>query len=209
MTELISVTDLDKKFFELAEQKNIDLFLELGAYDASTSMKIKETIPSCDVHAYEANIENFEKFKNSVTDINYHYSAVSDFTGQLEFFIQRKHRGRKINKDKSNSIKPRTDTQYEYDKVMVDTYKVDDIDYINHNNIALWIDVEGNGYEVLKGAENTLDNVSLIKIEVETIQHWKDQKLADDVIGFILDKGFKIPYRDQEYPAQYNLLCVK
>ena len=209
MTKLISVNDLDQKFFELAKQKNIDLFLELGAYDASTSVKIKEMIPSCDVHAYEANIENFEKFNSGLSDINYHYNAISNYNGESEFFIQRKHRGVKINKDKSNSIRQRSDARYEYDKVVVNTYKIDSLDYVDHTNIALWVDVEGCGYEVLSGANNTLDNVSLMKVEVETIQHWKNQKLADDVIQFILDKGFQIPYRDQEYPEQYNLLCVK
>lgn len=207
---IVSTKELDLRFYELLKEKNVDLFLEVGAFDAETSVKVKNTLPSCEVYAYEANVYNYEKFKDARSNINYEHLALSNFVGETNFYVQLSNNGRIMPKTKkNNSLLKRTEKNVQYETVTVKVDTIDNLFQDDKRNTGMWIDVEGVGYEVLLGANGLLENTSVIKIEVESFQFWKDQIMDNKIINLLSDKGFKIDCRDQEYTNQYNLIFVK
>jgi len=59
-------------------------------------------------------------------------------------------------------------------------------------NVLLKIDVQGYEYDVLKGAESSLELVKYIYIEVSFLELYSGQKLSDDISLFLIKKGFKL-----------------
>jgi len=62
----------------------------------------------------------------------------------------------------------------------------------------LKIDVQGAEIEVLRGADRTLAAVDEILVEVSFRPLYRQQARADEVIGYLLDRGFIVA---AEYPA--------
>jgi FkbM family methyltransferase len=56
----------------------------------------------------------------------------------------------------------------------------------------LKIDTQGNEFEILVGAEKTLERASVIITELSTLEQYKGQKLEREVIEFLLEKGFDV-----------------
>ncbi|MCX5681352.1 MAG: FkbM family methyltransferase [Candidatus Omnitrophica bacterium] len=75
------------------------------------------------------------------------------------------------------------------------------------DKIALWIDVEGAGYEVLEGMSGIQKNVSLIHIEVETKTFWKGQRLKPEVESLLDSMGFRFLGRGMP-EEQHDLVYI-
>lgn len=210
--KIVSGEELDKIFNKMVKELKPDLFIEAGAWDGSQALRVKQTIPSCEVHAYEANKYNYQSFEQTFhnSDAMYHNIALSDKFGTATFKIQLTHNNSIVPKTKkNNSLKARTDNaQYEDVKVRLDTI---DNRHINggHKKVVLWVDVEGVGLEVLRGSEKILANTKIIKIEVESYKFWEDQYLDTDIISYLESHGFKAEYKDEERTNQYNIIFVK
>lgn len=56
----------------------------------------------------------------------------------------------------------------------------------------LKLDTQGNELEILAGAKSFLDQISVIRTEVEFLPIYKGQALFHDVAKFLLDKGFEL-----------------
>lgn len=206
----LSVEALDKRFFGLVLSKNIELFLEVGAYDGQVGAKVKKLLPNSEVHSYEASIHNYNKFKNKINGVNYHNLAISNFIGEDTFFIQAKKNGKPVPKHmKNNSLLKRTENNVQYEKTNVKVDTIDNLFPSSNKNAAMWIDVEGVGYEVLLGAKEFLKNVSLLKIEVESYQFWENQIMDEKIIDLLKEENFTIDSIDQERKNQYNIIFVK
>jgi FkbM family methyltransferase len=200
-------------FFDLQEEIRPDLFVEVGAYDAITSIHMRSILPAARIVAFEANPSNHKHFSESPDYdyasemVEYVASAVSDVVGQKTF----KMMGRNdLGLSKKSSLLNRTDASRKYEDVEVpcttlDSYFSDS----HHKTSSLWIDVEGASREVLKGASRVLDTAQSVLIEVEDIQYWQGQWLAADVISFMEGRGFRQAGRDFEYAHQYNILFAR
>jgi FkbM family methyltransferase len=214
-----SASILDSLFFSLlTEFKPCDIFVEAGAYEASASMRIKNSLKNCRVYAFEANPENFNYFKNDVKGIEYLLSAVSNYTGKIIFkqqaigvngMIFPKVRG-------NNSIKTRTlDKETIYNDIEVPCISLNDFfkeKEVNDLSIGMWLDLEGAAYEALTASTDILKNISFLKIEVEDKEYWTDQKLSTDIISFLSNYDLIPIIRDFEGVTvkQYNILfCNK
>lgn len=212
MNNKISNKELEKSFFKLVYNCKPSFFLEIGAFDASTSINVAKKLPHTNCVAYEANKYNFEYFKNKVENLpNFTYNnlAISNHNKNVTFFIQRQKNKKKFNPIKqNNSLLERSDPRFMYEEITVKCNTLDSI-YSPNETYCLWIDAEGKGYEVLEGAKRILKNTRYIFIEVEEKQFWKEQKLDKDVIEFLATAGFQILLQDQEYENQYNILFEK
>lgn len=210
---ILSVKDLDNRFYNLILEKDINVFLELGAFNAETSVKVKSIKSECEVIAFEANPYNYNMFSETLSHsgVDYRNLAISNYKGISDFFVQIASRGKIIPKTKkNNSLMERNDSTTYYEKVPVEVYRVDDIvDLTPSSNVGMWIDVEGVGYESLQGAKDTLRQTQLIKIEVESKQFWKSQITDSKIISFLESEGFKIDSRDQERSGQYNIIFTR
>tara|TARA_R100000908_G_scaffold54689_1_gene29941 strand:- start:3 stop:686 length:684 start_codon:yes stop_codon:yes gene_type:complete len=205
----ISHEELNDRFFALIDELNPDLFIEAGANNGETSIRVHNKFPSCDVVAYEANEfiynQSVHLFDNN--PVKYLNVALSDKVGKSKFFIAKGSDG-PMYEAWNNSLKQKDGWEYEEQEVKVDTIDNRFKDS-KHSRIAMWVDVEGHAMEVLKGSSETLKRVELLKIELERIQHWKDQSVDEEVAGFLLDNNFVPIYRDTEWATQYNIIFIK
>lgn len=216
VTSQKSVHTLDEIFFKIiTEVKPCDKFIEAGSFDGNMSRLIQTTLPNTRAFAFEANPYNYEHFKPLFENSNaqYIHLAVSDKNEDVTFRVQRNNNGHEMPVVKGNdSILLRTEPNVEYENftipsVTLDSYFADKINATD--SVALWVDLEGAAYQALEGAVNTLANVDVIKIEVESYRHWKDQKLDEDIRVLLSHYGFFPIIRDYEYPNQYNILFCK
>ena len=213
----LSVDRLNDIFLKIVEDLQPTHFIEAGAFEGDTSIKVKRLVPKCSVYAFEANPYNYKNFKPKFdnTDINYLHLAVSNQVGSVTFKVQKEYtNGDPISQIRgNNSILERTSSDIVYEDVQVPCTSLDDFfkEIITDNDsIAMWIDLEGVAYLALTGADNVLSKTKCIKIEVEEHQYWKDQKLAHDIISYLTDKNFIPVVRDFESKLQYNILfCSK
>lgn len=209
MNNVVSNKALVKNFFDLVLDYRPTHFLEVGAFDASTSIRAAKNLPNTKCIAYEANTYNFEYFKDKqevLPNFSYEHLAISNHNNSVTFFVQRQKNKKKIKPvRKNNSLLERSDEAFIYEEISVDCKTLDSI-HPHNETYCLWIDAEGKGFEVLEGAPNILKNTKYIFIEVEQQQFWKDQKLDSDVIEFLSNAGFNILAQDQEYENQYNIL---
>lgn len=79
----------------------------------------------------------------------------------------------------------------------------------------LKVDVQGGEIEVLKGAENTLQNFEIILLEVGLIEQYIGQPIFHEYVGYLAERGFVVydiihtGYADTGLLAQIDLVFVK
>jgi hypothetical protein len=56
----------------------------------------------------------------------------------------------------------------------------------------IWMDIQGAELSALKGADNILQNISLIHTEVEFHNFYKNQPLFTDISAYLNDRGFHL-----------------
>lgn len=190
-------------FVGIQENLKPTLSIEVGAYDADYSkLMIKNNIP---IYAFEASTPVYDRFKDSLANINYINAAIADYDGEVQFnFIV----GEEPSSIGHNGIK--TGRWKVANTTTVQCYSLDSyFQDIKDQNIALWIDCEGANKEVLEGAKNLLEQVSSIYIEVEHTQLWKDIWTRADVISYLNGKGFDMIKEYPAYPNQTNCIFIK
>tara|TARA_A100001201_G_C4015237_1_gene178870 strand:+ start:47 stop:739 length:693 start_codon:yes stop_codon:yes gene_type:complete len=213
----VSHEELNDRFFTLIDELNPDLFIEAGANNGETSIRVSNQFPSCDIVAYEANEfiynQSAHLFYNS--PVKYLNVALSDKVGKSKFYITKGSRkGASPFSDGpnyeawNNSLKRKPGRDYQEQEVEIDTIDNNFKDS-KHSRIAMWVDVEGHAMEVLKGSSETLKRVELLKVELESIQLWEDQYIDKEVVRFLLDNNFIPIFKDTEYTTQYNTIFVK
>jgi len=193
---------LVEEFFKIA--KDGDILLECGARGAETSIRFKKENPYSRVIAFEANPITYSKstIKAKEHGVEIYNIGITDKCGTMPFRIPLKK------ETAGNASFMKRSKERMHRTVDVQVKNIDSLD-LKEENIILWIDVEGMGYEVLVGAENTLENTSVVFIEVEEHPYWVGQKLADDVDLFLKSKGFSFYKKDQEYSMQHNRIYIK
>jgi len=197
-------------FYKKAKEIKPDIFCEIGAYEASASKELS-TIENISIFAYEANKYIYEMYRDDkdLKNVNYKNFAISNITEKVNFYIMKDYVKSGANSLLKRNTEMYSDSKYGgYELTEVDCFTLDSL-HSKDNSYVLWIDVEGCGLQVLEGSKEILKNTKLILIEVESIQHWEDQKLDTEIISFLESYGFKIVARDQEYPYQYNIMFEK
>jgi FkbM family methyltransferase len=196
-------------FFLILDKLNINQFVEVGAHKAEASRRFVLSGDRKAV-AIEANPYTFERYtkkakSNKIEVLNV---GIGNENKKLNLVIPT-NRG-SLTPLNSSFLKRKTYVD-SIDK-LIEMKKLDSLDlgFRSNRNTALWIDVEGFGYEVLAGASNFLKFYSeVIFIEVETIPHWKTQKTLS-VIVEELNRYDLIPIlRDDENETQFNVIFIR
>lgn len=94
------------------------------------------------------------------------------------------------------------------EQVAVEGLRLDGILAAEPSAIALWIDVEGAGFEVVEGIAGIADRVGVINIEVETQQFWQNQRLGTAVIDVLRALGFTAIARGPGGDLQFDVVFV-
>jgi len=206
-----------------------ELICDVGTLDASNSISLRNINQKTDILAFEANPYNYKAIISKNISESYNidviHKAVSNKSGQLVFNVQKytdKHDDQWM--AGTSSILQRSEEVGDTEEVAVESIRLDE--HLNNsqstknlNYIALWIDVEGAGYEVLEGIKNITDKITFLQVEVETVTVWKGQKLKSDVqklmesLGFIevargkLEDQHDLVYINQSFYESNKIKC--
>lgn len=200
---MIANEDVLKVFLSIQNKISPDIAIEVGAFNGDFSKQISET--GIDVFAFEASPYVYNRFKNELSHINYINKAVSDKNEMIKFEIQSDIDPAAAG---NNSIKNRNEKKdYFYidvEAVTLDTYFKDK----EFGKAVLWIDAEGSGGEVLRGAGNVLKNTASIYMELEEKDFWIDAMQKNEIVEYLRDKGFSLVYEVPCYTAQVDAIFV-
>ena len=197
--------ELVQLFINIVHQYSPDVFLEIGCLEGSTSKIIKNSLPDCEVYAYEADPINFITYNYNLKEagINHIWAAISDETKETIFYVQNPRKDVLI--WGNNSLKTKPNPYNKYIEFPIKSYTLDFL-HKQGKTYCMWIDAEGLAYQVLKGAKAVLTCTKYILVEVESEELWENQIIDTKVIDFLAKKGFELLAKDQEYPSQYNIL---
>lgn len=205
-------------FFQLlVRYLNPEIICDIGTLDASHSILLRHISKNSRIIAFEANPENYnniiEKNIPERENIEVYHKAVSNNTGVLVFHVQ-KYSDEKEQRwmAGTSSIRQRNTNVGQTEAVNVDAVRLDQFldklePKISSNHIALWIDVEGAGYEVLEGIQDIASRVLFIQVEVETEEIWQGQKLKKDVLKLADQLGF-IELGRGKHDLQHDLILI-
>jgi FkbM family methyltransferase len=188
--------------------------LELGAHAAAFSRAVKAEMPQAQVHAVEANPYCHARFQAeaAAAGVGYHHLAVGEEVREAVFKIARRRDGKELSPTRgSNSLRTKP-LDVDYEDAAVSMVTVDHFvagQGLAGRPTAMWIDVEGCAFEVLSGARRTLEDTTLLMVEVEDKPFWTGQKTAPEVNRLLLRSGFIPVARDFEYKGQYNLVFLR
>jgi len=195
-----------------------DLVFDIGSLDGRDAIRMRDLLPESQIVSFEANSLNYKKMEENPVfnplNISIMNKAVSDIDGEVDFYEEEifiKDDGRDNRHGGVSSTRARVDEISKgHNKVKVETTRVDSFVLslpVLPKSIALWIDVEGGSFEVLNGLSGVKDLVSLIHVEVETEEVWKDQKTKKDVLDLLDSEGFMVIARSRK-SLQHDIVLV-
>ena len=175
-----------------------EIICDIGALDASHSIVLRKISRRARIIAFEANPHNYENIISRglarKANIEVIQKAVSNKSGQLVFHVQKYSDDRQDQwMAGTSSILQRNKEVGATEEASVESIRLDD--YLNaeppvSNSIALWIDVEGAGFEVLEGIQNITKHISFLQVEVETEEIWQGQKQKKDIQSLMQAYGY-------------------
>ncbi len=182
-------------FLSYIKQLRNDLILDVGSLDGRNALQFKYAVPGADVVAIEANPCNFQTLKKiEEKGIDCRNFAASNFDGNADFYIYNvDYESESANKGMSSLLSAH-DPRNVKEIINVEVKRLDGFigtHYGKSRDIALWIDVEGAGYEVLEGIGNIMDRVRLVHVEVDRIENRKGQRFEADVDRLMEECGFR------------------
>lgn len=195
---------LDDFFFSFLEEARIQNLMECGAHEATASRKFLNNGGARAI-TIEANPDIYERKTRKASELGAEVLNVglAEKAGTLDFHIPDKNLG-------AASFRTKRDGQK---TIRVKTTTIDDL-RLNHGlkgGLALWVDVEGFAFEVLKGAEKTLEDPEtlILKVEMEHRPRWRDQRTYLEVAALLETAGFVPIIGDIEYVDQFNIVYAR
>lgn len=205
---------IEKYFFDICDNLSINLLVECGAHDATISVKF--CAKNSDRHAisFEANPYVVARFEPNIKNekIKYLNIGLAEHPGILKLNIP-------SHSPKSWTPQSSFSRNLEFDKFDTVDVEVNNLDYLTSKydpqlhttSAAIWIDVEGFGWEVLNGAKNILSSslYKVIFIEVQDKPLWENEKTASQICSFLEGYNYVPIVRDCPLASLYNIVFVK
>jgi FkbM family methyltransferase len=188
--------DLSRRMKMLNNHK-IDLIIDVGANKGEYTSELIDL-------GYSGRIESFEPLCEVYNELNTiskkhntwstHKIALGDFDGKTEINV-----AGNINSSSLLEMLPRHEKSAPTSKyTKKETIHVQKLDSIlnsivsDNQNIFIKIDVQGYEMAVLKGAENSLDKIKGIQIEMSLEPLYQGSMLYREMIEFLESKGFEL-----------------
>jgi FkbM family methyltransferase len=167
------------------------LILDVGSMDGSDSLRFRQMSANSRIIAIEASPSNYKKMildsrleKSEIEVANY---LIASQEKRLAFYITHDSYSadtqKSINRGSSSLLEP-IDKSAVVERIELDAIRLDKFITMNggqSNDLALWIDVEGAGFDVLESIGDLKKNISLLHIEAEITPKWVGQKLKSDL----------------------------
>ncbi len=203
-------------FRSLARLCGADLICDVGAFDGSHSKRFR--LSGTRVAALEANPKNVAALRAdpsvSAAGIEIFHRAISNHDGETKFNVVDVPEGKGATWAQSiGSIRTRAkdENRLEFRPVVVPAARLDSFVQKELQPrpacIALWIDVEGCGYEALEGLKGISESVCVIHVEVELRRFWEGQRLWPHVARLMEQRGF-VPVARRPGDFQVDVVFV-
>lgn len=193
------------------------MICEIGAFDAGDSIRMRKLVPSARIFAFEANPHNHARYKAQAEEagVVYERLAIADHDGDISFNIVREEG---VNVEKARQVAGQSSIFATLDEHKISeptTVPCQRLDaYLRSKAseaavIALWIDAESAGYQVLLGAREALKRARLIKIETEYWPYRLGQNLVGDIRSLLVEAGFVELANNDTNLGQCDLLWIR
>jgi FkbM family methyltransferase len=205
-------------FKKLLGPLEVDAIFDVGSMDGADAMQFRAAAPAARIYAFEPHPGNFGSMQRSDTlragRIVLVPLAATNFDGEAEFFLVPEgyvpcEGWRGMSSLHRRVVRPESLTPVRVKTSRLDTFVMERS--LRLDRLALWIDAEGKGYEVIEGSAGLVDRVQLIHIETETSACIADgQRLYPDLKATLESHGFMELATDQRTSnAQFNVLFIR
>jgi FkbM family methyltransferase len=184
-----------------------EIVLDIGSCDGTEAVKIAQILPESKVVAFEANPTNFRLIKSNSDiqkyNVKVHNLAVQNIDDEVSFHIIDSE---VVNNRGSSSLLNKPNFPSEIIKasgIRLDSFVK--ANFKSPVSLALWIDVEGAGYQVLEGIDSVKDQIAFFQIEVEENQIWEGQRTKNDIVSLAKSLNFTEIARG-EGDTQYDMI---
>lgn len=190
-------TQLRRLFDDLLMAFRPSVICDIGSYDGQNAVRWANLIPTSHVVSFEANPVNIERFwpaSDHVRDAPALYveaAAVGGVDGERDFWVLDAREDEPWRDGAASLLQRCADigsTSIRVPGITLDGYFSDK--HADANSFALSVEVEGSASEVLGGADHVLSRTCLIRVQLEREAIWAEQKLADDVLALLDNRGF-------------------
>lgn len=215
-------------WWDVLDRLRPTVFCDIGAFDGSASIAVKEKFPNLPVYAFEANPEIFALHAPSpaLAGITYRNLAICDTVGPARMYAPRTlsryyaegvvlpGRVEEPKTTGKTSLLLRNEdatyAEFEVPGTTLDAFFAGESINAAEQRFVLWIDAEGAADKVLRGASEVLARTAAILVETESFEFWKKQKDSASITCELIRQGFIPIARDREYgDHQFNTLFVK
>ena len=193
-------------FFSLSEQARCLFLYEVGAHNAESSIRFVKAQVGRTAVAFEASRSVFDRVteQDLPKEIDYRHAAVGARPGSIKFFepVDPKYSVWGSTLKRAGKLET---VEYNLDMLTLD----DDAKprTFDGRSVAVWVDVEGSGYDVIAGAKNVIKNhVSLLYVEVNDLSTYEGSATSLNIIEDMLNMSFIPIARDNQYHDAYNIL---
>jgi FkbM family methyltransferase len=198
----------EKLLLSILEKNENVIFFDIGACEGESSVRYAGLFPNANIYTFEPLPANFELVqqnivKYKVNQIHPFQLCLSDKAGETIFHVSS---GNPENTEednwnygnKSSSLLAPAKTREVHDWLKFDeaiTVKTSTLkQFCTENNIAqidfIHMDVQGAELMVLRGAQDFLQYINMIWLEVEAVELYKGQPLKKDIENFMEANGF-------------------
>ena len=204
---------LDALFDQLTLAARPTKVVEVGAFEAAYSQRMKKELPVAEGLAFEANPRVAEKFIDQVnsTGVVYRHLAIGSETGTATIHIPEVIGGTDMpyaSRMGSLNVVGTRDSRTVPVEVPMTTLDAA-VPLQPFDRVVLWIDVEGAVDQVLSGAATVLDATAVMVCEMETSPIWTGQVLAGELRQRLEDSRFVMIARDCQKSFQYNAVLAR
>jgi len=214
-------TYLNPLFVRHIEKSEVKIVFEVGGYDATDSLKIRDFYGADHVYCLECNPEAIKICRNTLSgqpNVTLIEKAAWDKTESIKFYrvvksFYKGEEGRNIAASscfRESGLYASTES-YIQEEIEVCAVRLDDLcSDLSINNIDLiCMDVQGAALHVLKGLGNLLSKVKYIITELEIIPIFEGESLLPEVVDYLCHRDFELVSLNMECPEFGNFMFVR
>lgn len=171
------------------EPEDIGIIADIGSRDAAQTVELAHVLNHAKVYCFEPAPVNIPYClqnisKSGLTNIEFYRYALTDYDGLASFFeVPRGNFGASslLKVDKTH---PRS-REWHQEEIKVRANKYTSLGF--HTPDLIWMDVQGNEIETLKGFGETLKKVKAIHTEVQHSNQYESQYTIDELDSVLQD----------------------
>jgi FkbM family methyltransferase len=186
-----------KRRLKIINYCNIDTLFDIGANTGQYAINLRENGYCKKIISFEPVKEAFEKLKKaSAKDKNWIINnyALGDANFQGTINVSGNSLSSSILNMLPLHLNAAPESRY-IKQEKIEIRKLDSIFYSfcsKEDTVMLKIDTQGYEKSILDGATNSLNNVSIIQLEMSIVPLYENEMLYDSMVSYLADRGFQL-----------------